>query len=196
MTRPPTLRSERLTLRALTPEDLGAVHRIFDDPAVRRHLFDNRPVSLQTTQNILQQSARDFAAAGIGLFGIKERGREALIGFCGFFVVEGVGEPELTYGLLPAYWGRGYATEAAREVARYALEAAGFRRVLVATEEANSGSMRVIERLGARPLGRAFPAHPEAVYFELGGPALPAGEPERREERGGRSRNKRTRSGT
>ena len=36
MTRSPTLQTERLTLRPLAPQELGNVHRIFDDRAVRR----------------------------------------------------------------------------------------------------------------------------------------------------------------
>ena len=161
------LQTGRLILCPLAPGDLEAVHRVFDDPAVRLHLFDDEPVSGETARSLLRQSEDDFVNGGVGLFGIRERGAGGLIGFCGFFVVEGVGEPELTYGLLPASWGRGYATEAARAVARYALEEVGFRRVLVGTEEANVASLRVIRRLGATPLGRIMPAHPEVSYFEL-----------------------------
>jgi hypothetical protein len=38
----------------------------------------------------------------------------------------------------------------------------------VATEEANAASVRVIERLGARPLGKVVPALPQVDYFEIG----------------------------
>lgn len=167
-TAPPALETRRLALRALSAQDLPSVHPIFDDPAVRRHLFDDASVSLETARSLLGGSEKDFARGGVGLFGIRRRGSAALIGFCGFFVVEGVGEPELTYGLLSAWWGRGLATEAARAVTRYALERAGFRRVLVAADEANVPSMRVIQRLGARPLGTISPALPGVAYFEIG----------------------------
>lgn len=53
-------------------------------------------------------------------------------------------------------------------VAGHALDAAGFRRVLVATEGANAASARVVERLGARPPGKISPAFPEVDYFEIG----------------------------
>lgn len=162
------LQTKRLTLRPLTPEDLGAAHRVFDDPDVRRHLFDDESVAVETARSLLRRSERDFAGGSVGLFGIRLRGSRGMIGFCGFFVVEGVGEPELSYGLLPAAWGRGYATEAARAVARFGLETAGFGRVLVATDEANVASVRVIERLGAKRLGKVVPAYPEVVYFGLG----------------------------
>lgn len=162
-----SLETERLSLRALSGEDLGAAHCIFDDPDVRRHLFDDEPVSIEAARSLLQRSGRDFAAGGVGLFGIRVTGEDELVGFCGFFVIEEVGEPEMTYGLVPARWGRGFGTEVARTVTRYALETAGFRRVLVATEEANVASLRIIEKLGGRPLGGILPGHPEVSYFEI-----------------------------
>ena len=165
--KPTALRTERLTLRALSAEDLRAAHRVFDDPLVRRRLFDDRPISVETAKSLLGASERDFAAGGGGLFGPRVAGEVDLVGFCGFLWVEGVGEPEMAYGLAPAHWGRGFATEAALAVARYAFEKAGSRRALVATEKANVASLRVIQRLGARPLGRISPGHPEVYYFEL-----------------------------
>ena len=164
----PALRTRRLDLRPLAPGDATELHRVCDDPAVRRHLFDDEPVSMGTAGAMIGRSERDFAGGGVGLFGIRRRDAGGLVGFCGFFVVEGVGEPELAYALLPSCWGRGFATEAARAVAGHALEVAGFRRVLVAADRANAASVRVIERLGARPLGKAAPDFTEVVYFEIG----------------------------
>jgi len=166
------LETHRLVLRPLAPGDVTEFHRVCDDPAVRRRLFDDEPVSMGTAGAMIGRSERDFAGGsaggGVGLFGLRRRGAGRLIGFCGFFVVEGVGEPELAYALLPSCWGRGFATEAARAVAGHALDVAGFRRVMVATDRANDASVRVIERLGARPLGNVAPGFPEVVYFEIG----------------------------
>lgn len=161
------LETARLVLRPLVPDDTVAFHRVCNDREVARYLFDGEPVSMETARSLIEQSRRDFAGGGVGLFAVRRRGAEAPGGFCGFFTVEGVGEPELTYGLLPALWGRGFATEAAGAVASHALARAGFRRVLAATEEANAASLRVIERLGARPLGKVVPSLPHVVYFEL-----------------------------
>ena len=49
-----------------------------------------------------------------GLFGVRLRGREDLLGFCGFVRLEGMEEPELWYALTHKAWGRGLATEAAQ----------------------------------------------------------------------------------
>jgi len=164
---PTALETRRLDLRALGPAEAPVLHRLCDEPAVRRYLFDDEPVSLGEVRAMIGRSEKDFAAGGVGLFGLRPRDAKALIGFCGLFVVEGMGEPELTYALHPSWWGRGLATEAARAVASHALEAAGLRRVLVAADGANASSARVIEKLGARPLGKISPASPGGEYFEI-----------------------------
>lgn len=161
------LGTRRLELRQLALDDASELLGVCNDPAVRRHLFDGEPVSEETAGAMIRRSERDFADGSVGLFGLRRRGTKGLIGFCGLFVVEGVGEPELAYALLPSRWGRGLATEAARAVAGHALEAASFRRVLVATDGANAASARVIGRLGARPLGKISPALPEVDYYEI-----------------------------
>lgn len=164
---PPVLETARLVLRPLAAGDAADFHSLCNDREVARYLFDGEPVSMETARALIGRSERDFAGGSVGLFGIRRHNANQLIGFCGFFVVEGVGEPELTYGLLPPWWGQGFASEAASAVARHALEEAGFRRVLVATDEANTASTRVIERLGAKPIGKIVPAFPEVAYFEI-----------------------------
>ena len=56
-------------------------------------------------------------------------------------------EIELGYALLPAHWGRGYATEALK-AAMENLFAAGFETVKAAAFEENAPSLRVMEKAG------------------------------------------------
>jgi ribosomal-protein-alanine N-acetyltransferase len=161
------LETRHLDLRALAPGDAPDLRRLCDEPAVRRHLFDGEPVPLVEARAMIRRSQSDFAAGGVGLFGLRRHGEERLIGMGGLFVVEGVGEPELVYAVHPSYWGRGLATEAARAVVAHALEAVGLRRVLVSADRPNAASARVIEKLGARPLGGVSHALSGVDYFEI-----------------------------
>ncbi|HLM52540.1 MAG TPA: GNAT family N-acetyltransferase [Pseudoxanthomonas sp.] len=56
--------------------------------------------------------------------------------------------PTWGYALLPEFWGRGYAAEAAAEVLRHAREALGLGRILAITDPANASSMRLLRKLG------------------------------------------------
>jgi RimJ/RimL family protein N-acetyltransferase len=58
------------------------------------------------------------------------------------------GGPEVMYGLLRAWWGRGLATEAADAVLQHLFETLGYPAVAAATDPPNVASVRVMERLG------------------------------------------------
>ena len=163
----PVIETERLVLRPVSSDDLAAAHRVFDDPAVRRYLWDDGPVSVEATASVLEASARDFSERGVGLFGVRLRGLEELVGLCGLRWEEGIGDMEIMYCLLPELWGRGLATEAAEACLRFAFEEAGPERVMAGADEPNTSSLRVIEKLGMRFVGRILPAAPEAPYFVL-----------------------------
>ena len=54
----------------------------------------------------------------------------------------------MTYLLDRAYWGRGLATEAAREVLRHAREDLGRARLVAFIDPRNRASVRVAEKAG------------------------------------------------
>jgi hypothetical protein len=45
--------------------------------------------------DIIARSIRMFSTEGLGLFGVRLRGEELLLGFRGFLRMEGMEEPEL-----------------------------------------------------------------------------------------------------
>ena len=57
---------------------------------------------------------------------------------------------ELGYLLTAGTQGRGYATEASREILRLAFEDLGFHRVIARVEARNTASAALAERLGMR----------------------------------------------
>jgi RimJ/RimL family protein N-acetyltransferase len=160
-----TLETDRLVLRPIETGDADALHRISNEPAVRRYLWDNRPVQKATIRDIISESSTMFADEGIGLFGVRRRGRENLIGFCGFVRLEGMDEPELAYELRQGTWGEGIATEVSCVCLRHAFEEVALERVIAGADPENVASQRVIEKLGMRPVGPLNPNVPEASYY-------------------------------
>lgn len=163
----PMLMTERLVLRPLTQADLGALHRVSNEPLVRRYLWDDEPVSEAEIRDLIDQSTRTFAEEGVGLFGVRLQGSGDPIGFCGFLRLEGMEEVELGYELAPEFWERGLATEAARACVKYALDEANLRRVIAGADPPNVASLRVLEKLGMTPIGAINPAAPREPYFAL-----------------------------
>jgi len=163
----PMLETERLVLRPLSADEVDSLHRISKEPNVRLYLWDNEPVSEATVKDLIAQSDRMLSEEKIGVFGVRMRGREDLLGFCGFVRLEGMQEPELWYELTQKVWGRGIATEAAWACLRYAFEEVDMERVIAGADAPNTASLRVIEKLGMRYLGNINPSSPEEPYFVL-----------------------------
>ena len=164
----PVLETGRLVLRPITSEDVPAMYPMFNDPGVRRYLWDDKPVSFEATRSVVEASARDFSERGAGLFGMRLRdAEEVLVGLCGLRWEEGLGEMEIMYCLLPGFWGRGLATEAAKACLRFAFVEAGLERVLGGADEPNAASLRVIRRLGMRPVDKTMRDAPAVPYFGI-----------------------------
>jgi RimJ/RimL family protein N-acetyltransferase len=163
----PAIETERLILRPLDMSDAKDLHRISNEPDVRRYLWDDEPVSEATIRDVIAQSTRMFSEDGVGLFGVRMRGSEDLLGFCGFVRLSGMEEPELGYELTRKALGKGLATEAARACLRHAFEATGMERVIAGADAPNAASLRVIEKLGMGFVGNINPNAPDDPYHAL-----------------------------
>ena len=73
------------------------------------------------------------------------------------------GQVEIGYAILPAYEGRGYATEAVRLLAGWALAQPGVRRLVAHVERRGVASLAVLRRAGFSPAG---PAAADRVRLE------------------------------
>ncbi|WP_187415054.1 GNAT family N-acetyltransferase [Nonomuraea sp. PA05] len=137
--------TKRLELRPAGLRDLGVLVRHWNDPSVRRYLFDDREVDPRLAETLLRDSETGFARHGYGLWQIFLQ--DVLIGVCGLRR-RGEERVELLYSLDPGHWGAGLAAEAAQAVLA-AGRRAGLKEVLIETDDGNVASQRLAERLGA-----------------------------------------------
>lgn len=146
------LRTERLTLRRLLPDDLDDLARLYADPDIRRYFPDGTRTREETREELewfLQGHPR-HPELGLWATVLTESG--AFLGRCGLlpWTIDGRDEVELAYLLDKAHWGRGYATEAARGIVRHAFDELGLTRLISLVDPDNLPSQRVAERVGMR----------------------------------------------
>jgi RimJ/RimL family protein N-acetyltransferase len=88
---------------------------------------------------------------GLGYWAVELPGEASLIGAIGMSRVRNLPfapAVEIGWRLARAYWGRGYATEAARAVIDDGFGRLGLAEIVAFTTSANRNSRRVMERLG------------------------------------------------
>ena len=142
------LHTERLSLRELNQDDfdgLCAILRAEETMYAYEGAFSDREA-----REWLDRQISRYRAWGFGLWAVILRETGALIGQCGLTMQPWKGREVLEIGYLfnRAYWGRGYATEAARACKRYAFARLGAAEICSIIREGNTASQRVALRNG------------------------------------------------
>jgi RimJ/RimL family protein N-acetyltransferase len=121
---------------------------------------------------LVERFERHFDEHGFGLMAAELRESGEFVGFVGLsvpgFDAAFMPAVEIGWRLAAEYWGRGLATEAAREVLRYGFEEVALENLVSFTVPGNVRSRRVMEKIGLGLVG------------EFEHPGLPEGHPLRR----------------
>ncbi len=144
----PTLRSERLELRAFRAEDLDAWSAMEADPEVRRYRGNN-PRTREKSWAAMETSLGQWALRGYGMFALEQATDGRFVGSAGVLHPMDWPEPELAYALARPFWGVGLAVEAVRVIRQWAFSRRGFSRLASFILPENVRSIRVAQKLGA-----------------------------------------------
>src|SRR5881392_2361024 len=144
------IETDRLLMRPLTADDLPALIRFRADEEVSRYIGG---AAMQSAEAITHRlgfylECQERYGYGMSMISLKSAGE--MIGWGGLQPLEDSGETEVGYGFAQAFWGRGYATEAAVAWLRYGFEQAGLERIVAVAVPENTDSRHVMEKLGMR----------------------------------------------
>lgn len=145
----PTILTDRLALRWLTPGDVPALAAIFGDPEVCRFWSSPALSDLAAAEALHSEIVRGFAARSLFQWGIAERQTNAVIGTCTLASLSSEHRrAEVGFALARAEWGRGYISEALPALLDFAFETLDLHRLEADVDPRNERSIRVLERLG------------------------------------------------
>ncbi len=154
------LETDRLLLREFTAQDWPDVLAYQSDPLYLRYY----PWTFRTADQVQafvnmflvwqQERPRTRFQLAIVL-----KAENKLIGNCGIRGNNGaLIQADMGYELDSLYWGRGYATEAARAMVAFGFDTLHLERVWAECVAENVASVRVLEKVGLR-LEKREPAH-------------------------------------
>ena len=170
------LETERLILRMFREDDFEAYYaKVASDPDVMRYLGDGQTLTRPLAWRQLAMMVGHWQLRGYGFWAVEERATGELVGRIGFFNPEGWPGFELGWVLAKAYWGRGYATEGARQVLHHAFTDMDSDHVISLIYPANAASIRVAEGIGETLEGRVELFGHETLVYGIGRDAHAAG---------------------
>jgi RimJ/RimL family protein N-acetyltransferase len=140
------IRTKRLVLRELDERDAKPISLLAGDWDIARMTARipfpySEPLAHQWMRGI---EPNEFVR-GVDLAGV-------LIGAVGY-MPQADGSAEIGYWIGKPWWGRGFATEAARALVRYCFATARIGRLTCCHFVDNPASQRVIAKLGFQPIG-------------------------------------------
>jgi RimJ/RimL family protein N-acetyltransferase len=145
------LRTARLLLREWRDDDREPFAAISADPMIVAWLPGQADRAASDVW--IDRMRRHHDEYGFGYWAVELPGDASLIGAIGLSLVRDMPfapAVEIGWRLAPAYWRRGYATEAARAVIDDGFGRLGLAEIVAFTVPANDRSWRVMERLGMR----------------------------------------------
>jgi [ribosomal protein S5]-alanine N-acetyltransferase len=116
--------TSRLNFRSVLDSDYGSWLKFFQDPNTSLHWVEEKESAEDACKNWYQKQFWRYAHNMGGMNALIEKTSGLLVGHCGILVqtVDGTTELEIGYSLLPEFWGKGYALEAATKCKDYAFE--------------------------------------------------------------------------
>jgi RimJ/RimL family protein N-acetyltransferase len=133
-----------------TDADLEPFAALNADPAVMEHFPE--PLDRPESDAMVARIRTHFDRRGSGFWAVEVPGLADIVGLVGLAIpaFEAPFTPcvEVGWRLSRGFWGRGYATEAARASLRYGFEQLGLDEIVAFTVPANVRSRAVMERIG------------------------------------------------
>ena len=162
------LETERLNLRPLDAGDAAFILELLNGEAFLHNIGDKGVRTVEDAVRYISEGPVDsYRRHGFGLWlvELKETGTPA--GICGLVKRDALPDADIGYAFLPRFWSRGYAHESAAAVLSYASSALGLRRVLAVVNPDNTGSIKVLEKIGLKfeRLARLSDDAPEIMLF-------------------------------
>jgi RimJ/RimL family protein N-acetyltransferase len=148
---PATFSLRRLFAERLTDAHLPFLRRMDNSTQMMANLGGIR--SDAETKAYLERNLAHWAEHGFGIWILRDPTTGRVMGRAGLrhLTVEAIDEVELAYALLPEFWGRGLATDAARACVTIGREWLGLPSVVALTTRDNLASQRVLLKASLKP---------------------------------------------
>jgi RimJ/RimL family protein N-acetyltransferase len=143
------LETERLTLREFTQDDGELMLEILNDPGFIRFVADRNVRTTREAADYLRDKILpSYSERGFGFYVVELKENGTPIGMCGLIKRDALEHVDVGFSIFERFWGKGYATEAARAVMEFGLTTLRLPKIVGITKADNVRSAAVLEKLG------------------------------------------------
>ena len=145
------IETPRLRLRTATLDDAPFYLALVNEPSWIANIGDRNIHTLEAARAALEAGPMaQQREHGYSFYIIERRSDGAGMGMGGMIRRDSLPGPDIGYAMLPAYWGQGYAYEAAAAVVQHARHVLGIPTLYGITSPQNQASINLLNKLGLR----------------------------------------------
>ncbi len=147
------LQTPRLILRELLPSDDIGLFELDSNPEVHTYVGKNPITTIEQAREVIAFIRQQYIDNGIGRLAVIHKETNAFMGWAGLKLYKTEANAhsnfyELGYRFIQKYWGKGYATEAAKAIIDYGFNEMGLTEIFAMTDIDNKASRHVLEKCG------------------------------------------------
>lgn len=143
------LETRRLILRRVALDDADLLLAVWNDPAFMENVGDR---GVRTTEEAIEAmktgALKHYVDFGFGPYAMVRKDNGVRIGICGLFKRDNLDCPDIGFGVLPEFCGKGFASEAAFAVLAHARDDLRLAQLMAIVSPGNTPSIGLIEKLG------------------------------------------------
>lgn len=142
------LETEHCILRETTEADVDAFYQIYAEPSVTAFMENLFPDREEELRYMADYREKVYALYGFGIWSVIWKETGEIIGRAGLDMRRGFAEPELGFVIGVPWQRQGLAEEVCRAILRYGEEELGFAKIQALTEQENTASLALLQKLG------------------------------------------------
>lgn len=160
------METNRLLHRKFTPADLDRLIEMRSDPEVLKYLGGQKMQNPEALEKRLRFYISCYEKR-LGMHAIIWKATGEMIGWSGLQPLEDSAEIEVAYGMIRRFWGQGIGLETARGWLEYGFGELGLARIVAVAVPENTGSWRIMEKLGMHYEKTAAHYSMECVFYAI-----------------------------
>jgi len=142
------METERIVYRFFNEEDYETLHGILSNDNFCKYLPARKAMTEKQTKNWHQHFVKSSDTEKPNLiYALIDKENNKLFGYAGVAFLTEFNRCEIMYGIDEAYWGKGYASEAAFKMKEVAISL-GLDDVVALADPDNVGSNRILTKIG------------------------------------------------
>lgn len=160
------IETHRAFLRELTVNDAEDFYQLNLDPDVIKYTGDKSFENIEDSKTFLQHYDQ-YKKFGVGRLAVIEKETNSFIGWCGLKYSPDKNEYDIGFRFYKTYWNRGFATETAKKCLEFGFENLNLEKIVGRAIKENSGSIKVLEKIGMTFIKSILFDGKEGVLYEI-----------------------------